>query len=52
MIPENEIQPGQLRLLEVDQRIIVLGKLPHAQGQLKFWIDRARGTGGKLIEYK
>ncbi|MBP7336815.1 cytochrome c oxidase subunit II [Niveispirillum sp.] len=23
MIPENEIQPGQLRLLEVDQRIIV-----------------------------
>jgi GT2 family glycosyltransferase len=31
---------------------IVLGKLPHAQGQLKFWLDRARGTGGKLIEYK
>lgn len=23
MIPENEIQPGQLRLLEVDQRIVV-----------------------------
>lgn len=31
---------------------IVLGKLPHAQGQLKFWADRLRGKGGKLIEYK
>jgi len=31
---------------------IVLGKLPHAQGQLKFWADRLRGTGGRLIEYK
>jgi len=31
---------------------IVLGKLPHMQGQLKFWIDRARGAGGKIIEYK
>lgn len=31
---------------------IVLGKLPHAQGQLKFWADRVRGTGGRLIEYK
>lgn len=31
---------------------IVLGKLPHAQGQMKFWLDRARGTGGKIIEYK
>jgi GT2 family glycosyltransferase len=31
---------------------IVLGKLPHFQGQLKYWVDRARGTGGRLIEYK
>jgi GT2 family glycosyltransferase len=31
---------------------IVLGKLPHAEGQLKFWADRLRGKGGKLIEYK
>ena len=31
---------------------IVLGKLPHLQGQLKYWVDRARGTGGRLIEYK
>jgi GT2 family glycosyltransferase len=31
---------------------IVLGKLPHAQGQLKFWADRLRGRGGRLIEYK
>ena len=31
---------------------IVLGKLPHAQGQLKFWTDRLRGTGGKLIRLK
>ena len=31
---------------------IVLGKLPHSQGQLKFWLDRVRGSGGKLIEYK
>jgi GT2 family glycosyltransferase len=31
---------------------LVLGKLPHAQGQLKYWSDRLRGRGGKLIEYK
>ncbi len=31
---------------------IVLGKLPHSQGQLKFWFDRVRGAGGRLIEYK
>ena len=31
---------------------IVLGKLPHCQGQLKFWLDHARGTGGRIIEYK
>ena len=31
---------------------IVLGKLPHLQGQLKYWSDRVRGTGGRLIEYK
>jgi GT2 family glycosyltransferase len=31
---------------------IVLGKLPHSQGQLKFWLDRVRGSGGTLIEYK
>jgi len=31
---------------------IVLGKLPHCQGQLKYWLDRARGAAGTLIEYK
>jgi GT2 family glycosyltransferase len=31
---------------------IVLGKLPHSQGQLKFWFDRVRGHGGRIIEYK
>jgi GT2 family glycosyltransferase len=31
---------------------IVLGKLPHCQGQLKFWLDRLRGSTGRLIEYK
>jgi len=31
---------------------IVLGKLPHSQGQLKFWLDRARGAGSQIIEYK
>jgi GT2 family glycosyltransferase len=31
---------------------IVLGKLPHSQGQLKYWLDRARGSGTRLIEYK
>lgn len=31
---------------------IVLGKLPHAQGQLQFWVNRLRGTPGELIEYK
>jgi glycosyltransferase involved in cell wall biosynthesis len=30
----------------------VLGKLPHAQGQVKYWLDRLRGTGGHIIEYK
>ncbi|MGA9526403.1 MAG: glycosyltransferase [Myxococcaceae bacterium] len=31
---------------------IVVGKLPHLQGQLKFWLDRARGRERNLIEYK
>jgi GT2 family glycosyltransferase len=31
---------------------IVLGKLPHCAGQLKFWIEHARGEEGALIEYK
>jgi GT2 family glycosyltransferase len=31
---------------------IVLGKLPQSQGQLKFWLDRARGSTSQLIEYK
>jgi len=31
---------------------LVLGKLPHLQGQLKFWRDRAHGETGKIIEYK
>lgn len=31
---------------------IVLGKLPHCAGQLKFWLEHARGEEGELIEYK
>jgi GT2 family glycosyltransferase len=31
---------------------LVLGKIPQAQGQLKFWADRARGAKRKIIEYK
>jgi GT2 family glycosyltransferase len=31
---------------------IVLGKLPHFQGQARFWWRRWRGQAGKLIEYK
>jgi hypothetical protein len=30
----------------------VLGKLPHCAGQLKFWLEHARGEEGDLIEYK
>jgi GT2 family glycosyltransferase len=31
---------------------IVLGKLPHCAGQLKFWMEHLRGEEGALIEYK
>jgi GT2 family glycosyltransferase len=31
---------------------IVLGKLPHLQGQTRFWWRQWRGQAGKLIEYK
>jgi GT2 family glycosyltransferase len=31
---------------------IVLGKLPHFHGQLKFWMDRARRRHSRIIEYK
>ncbi len=31
---------------------IVLGKLPHLHGQVKYWLDRARGKDSRLIEYK
>lgn len=31
---------------------IVLGKLPHVQGQIRYWIDRRRGRELRLIEYK
>ncbi len=31
---------------------IVIGKLPHCQGQLRFWLDRLTGRHSKLIEYK
>lgn len=31
---------------------IVLGKLPHVQGQLCFWLDRLRTRRSTLIEYK
>ena len=30
----------------------VLGKLPHMQGQVKFWLDHARNKERTLIEYK
>lgn len=30
----------------------VLGKLPHCQGQLRFWRNQLRGEAGSLIEYK
>lgn len=31
---------------------IVLGKVPHAQGQLEFWANRLRGRARGIIEYK
>jgi len=31
---------------------IVLGKMPHAQGQLEYWLHRARGRARGIIEYK
>ena len=31
---------------------IVLGKLPHLIGQMKFWSTKRRGQSGTLIEYK
>jgi GT2 family glycosyltransferase len=31
---------------------VVLGKLPHLQGQLQFWLDRAQGRRRAIIEYK
>jgi GT2 family glycosyltransferase len=31
---------------------IVLGKLPHCQGQLKFWMERLAGAPAEIIEYK
>ena len=31
---------------------IVLGKLPHAQGQFRFWLDVLMGRHSRLIEYK
>ena len=31
---------------------IVLGKLPHCQGQLRFWLDRLQGRAPRIIEYK
>lgn len=31
---------------------IVLGKLPHVQGTLRFWFDCLSARNGKLIEYK
>jgi glycosyltransferase involved in cell wall biosynthesis len=31
---------------------IVIGKVPHCQGQLRFWLDRLNGRHSKLIEYK
>lgn len=31
---------------------IVLGKLPHLEGHLKFWLARARGQQRRIIEYK
>lgn len=31
---------------------IVVGKLPHLHGQLRYWLDGARARPGQLIEYK
>ena len=31
---------------------IVVGKLPHMQGQIKFWLGRLNGKRIRLIEYK
>jgi glycosyltransferase involved in cell wall biosynthesis len=31
---------------------IVLGKIPHVQGQVRFWLDRLRARRSTLIEYK
>jgi GT2 family glycosyltransferase len=31
---------------------IVLGKLPHLHGQLRYWLDRPKGQPATLIEYK
>ncbi|MFM2417780.1 MAG: hypothetical protein RL385_2503 [Pseudomonadota bacterium] len=31
---------------------IVLGKMPHLQGQLRFWRARLRGQAARIIEYK
>jgi len=31
---------------------IVLGKLPEAQGVLKYWLNRIRGKASKIIEYR
>jgi len=31
---------------------IVVGKLPHAQGQLQYWRSRLRGNARTIIEYK
>lgn len=31
---------------------IVLGKLPHVQGQIRFWLDRLQTRRSTLIEYK
>jgi GT2 family glycosyltransferase len=30
----------------------VLGKLPHLEGQLKYWLDKQRGAKPQIIEYK
>lgn len=31
---------------------VVLGKLPHLHGQLRYWLDRPKGRPATLIEYK
>jgi glycosyltransferase involved in cell wall biosynthesis len=31
---------------------LVLGKLPHCEGQVKFWLDTVRGKRRPIIEYK